>query len=172
MSDEQNPVDPHADEAHLASLGQRFAKALQLREQGEVEAARRELRAVLQAEPRLAEPRLELAHMAALEENWEEAEAQARDALKTLLGGGQWTLDLHPAELRSFALNFLGEIIVRPLEEGDLFLQDRDAFQGRWNEAASLFAEAVRQDGTNEDARRNRSRYRPLPTGGGPVGEA
>lgn len=139
-----------------------MSKALKLRADGRNDEARKVLQEILLAEPRLAEPRLELAWLGAAREDWEEAEAQARLAVEILEAGGQWSDDLEPDQMLAFALTLLGEVLVRPLEEGDLFLVDRGAFTEQWNEAAALFQRAVKLDEENEDARRNRSRYRPI----------
>ena len=147
----------------LPGLAKSMQKALKLREKGENARATTLFREILLAEPRLAEPRLELAWLAAEASDWDEAEQQARMAVEILEAGGQWNDDLSPPQLLAFALTMLGEVIVRPLEEGDLFLVDREGFTRRWNEAAELFSKAVELDGENEDARRNRSRYRPIP---------
>ena len=83
-------------------------------------------------------------------------------AVDILRSGGQWTDDVGADALLSFALNLQGEVLVRELEEGDLFLVDKEAFAQLWNGASLLFAEACELDADNEDARRNRSRYRAL----------
>lgn len=150
------------DQEVLDALAPKMVAALEARRAGEDSVAEKLLRDILRNEPRLAEPRLELAHLAAEREQWEEARTQAELAVTTLRAGGQWTLDVEPPALLSFALNLLGEVIVRWLEEGDLLLRDRPEFTRRWNEAAGLFADACRLDGTNDDARRNQTRYRPL----------
>ena len=62
----------------------------------------------------------------------------------------------------AFALNLLGEILVRPLEEGELLLHDRAGFIEIWNRAAAAFTKAAELAPDNEDARRNRARYRPI----------
>jgi hypothetical protein len=152
-----------ADRALLEALEPKMRKALALRQAGDEAAAVKLLRAILADEPRLAEPRLELAHLAVVAEAWEEAREQAAMAVEILRAGGQWILDLPPETLLSFALNLLGETVVRPLEEGDLFLVDREAFTTAWNGAAALFEEATKLDPDNEEARRNHTRYRALP---------
>lgn len=149
-------------ELRLPELAKSMVKALRLRANGRDLEAVRVLKEILAVEPRLAEPRLELAWFAAGREDWQEAQEQARFAVEILDAGGQWTDDLPPEQLLAFALTLLGEVIVRPLEEGDLFLVDRGGFTSQWNEAAALFARAVKLDEENEDARRNRSRYRPI----------
>lgn len=163
MADDVPAPDPlQQDDPRLPALARSMTKALRLRASGRDTEAKTVLKEILAAEPRLAEPRLELAWFAAAREDWEEAEGQARLAVEILEAGGQWSDDLPPEQLLAFALTLLGEVIVRPLEEGDLFLVDRGGFTEHWNEAAGLFARAVKLDEENEDARRNRSRYRPI----------
>jgi hypothetical protein len=103
-----------------------------------------------------------LAHIAASREDWQEAQEQARIAVASLTAGAQWTLDVEPAPLLSFAMNLLGETLVRSIEGGDLFMTDKQAFRSIWNEAAELFVGARKVDPTNSDARRNSVRYRKL----------
>jgi len=171
MSDENDPIAKaseaaeelmESDRDQLAGLEPKMRMAMSAREQGKESEAKKLFEEVLQAEPRLAEPRLELAHMAAMAEDWEEAQTQARLAVEILERGGQWTEDVEPAVLLGFALNLLGELIVRPLEEGDLFLTDRPRFNASWNEASAMFARAIEADSENVDARRNATRYRLL----------
>jgi|GEM_PF-1914824 tetratricopeptide (TPR) repeat protein len=151
-----------APEGHLDSLAPKMLHAMDLRRQGKDDEAVEVLTDVLRAEPRLAEARLELCHIAASKGDWEEAEGQGRFAVETLRGGGQWTLDLESNELLSFALNLLGEVIVRCLEEGDLLMDDRPSFVARWNEASEFFRESLELDNSNRDARTNCVHYRPM----------
>lgn len=162
MADDER-IDEN-ESGRLAPLGPRLQRAFTLRQQGQTEEATRILREILTVEPRLAEPRLELAAIAAEVEDWDEAEQQARQAVVALRAGGQWTADVSGSELLAFALNLLGEVIIRPLQDSDGFLQDRARYEARWNEAATLFEAAVAADPTLDDARRNRSRYRRLTT--------
>ncbi|MBN92481.1 MAG: hypothetical protein CL928_00190 [Deltaproteobacteria bacterium] len=155
-------VDAEAPEAHLESLEEAMTSALELRQQGKIQEAVRLFREILAAEPRLAEPRLELAHLAASSEDWEEAEAQARMAVQILRSGGQWILGLSGEQLLSFAVNLLGEVLVRSIESGDLIFRDKKRFNAIWNEAAALFVEAKALDPSNEDARSNSLHYRPI----------
>jgi len=155
-------VDTDAPEVHLESLEDAMAEALELRQKGSNEEAVRLFRQILSSEPRLAEPRLELAHLAASADDWEEAEAQARMAVQVLRSGGQWILDLPAEQLLAFAVNLLGEILVRSIELGDLIFRDKKRFNTIWNEAANLFVEAKALDPSNEDARSNAMHYRPI----------
>ena len=152
-----NPLED--TEGHLEDLERAFFKAMQLRESGDEAGCAEALREILKAEPRLAEPRLELAHILLMENRFEEAEEHARLAATSLRAGGQWTKDVDPSALLSFALNMHGETIARHLEEGDLFLTDREQFEARWNSAAALFGEAAALDPNNAEARRNATRF-------------
>jgi tetratricopeptide (TPR) repeat protein len=151
------------DEPHLPALAERFAQAMALRGEGRDQDAAPVLHDILRADPRLAEPRLELAHIAAVAGDWEEAEGHARVALEILRNGGQWTDDVEPNVVLAFAANLLGEVLFRSVEDGDLFLSHHDAFLRRWNEAAGLFEEAAQLDPTQAEARANAARVRPLP---------
>ncbi len=148
-------------EHHLVPLGTKLARAITLRGEGKDEEAAELLREVLKADPRLPEPRLELAHIAATKEDWEEAEGQARQAVAILRAGGQWTAAMKPTELLAFAINLLGEVLYRALESSDLIFRDPNLFTVGWNEAAALFAEAARLDPKNPDARHWSSHVRP-----------
>lgn len=152
-------------ELHLADLAGRFEQGLELRRKGDTKGAQKAFQDILRAEPRLAEPRLELAHIATDAGDWEEAEAQARQSVEILRSGGQWIDSLQPQELLSFATNLLGEIIVREIEDSDTLIDDAEALQARWNEAATLFAAALLAWPTNTDAKRNSHRYPVLAEG-------
>ena len=151
MTDEVDVAEDQ--EHHLVPLGTRLQKAMQLRADGKDAEATERLQAILSTDPRLAEPRLELAHLAAAREDWDEAEAQARMAVDVLRSGGQWTADVPAEALLSFSVNLLAEVIYRSLQDSELIFTDRPAFDRRWNEAAGLFVEALRIDPSNEDAR-------------------
>ncbi len=159
---ELDPSLLEANEDHLVLLQRHFMKAMQLREAGDESGAAKVLEEILREEPRLAEPRLELAHIHLLHDRFDEAHEHAKLAVSTLRAGGQWTQDVEPSALLSFAVNLLGETVARRLEEGDLFLTDRASFTRLWNEASAHFDEAARLDGCNEDALRNRTRFAPL----------
>lgn len=150
-----------AAEGHLSDLADKMQDALKAHREGKTKRSERLLREIVQTEPRLAEPRLELAHIAAGRADWTEAREQARLAVEVLRAGGQWTTDLEPGEVLGFALNLLGEVIVRDLDDAER-LRDEEEFHALWNEAAHAFDEARRADPTSADALRNATRYRPI----------
>jgi tetratricopeptide (TPR) repeat protein len=141
--------------AVLGGLEERFAAAQEARAEGDDAGAERSLRAILAVEPRLAEPRLELAHIAASRGDFDEAEGQAQEAVEILRAGGQWTLDIDPDVLLAFALNLWGELILIALEgidSDDLDEAEVRRIKGRWMQARALFEEAHTLDPDNEDA--------------------
>ena len=77
--------------------------------------------------------------------------------------GGQWTADLPPERLESFATNLLAEVLYRSVQDGELIFRDEEGFKSRWNEAAALFARAVELDPENEDAKYWANHVRPTP---------
>jgi tetratricopeptide (TPR) repeat protein len=142
-----------------AELEELWVRAVEARQDGRDDRAADLLRSILAAEPRLAEPRLELAHMAVNRGDLEEAEEQTWMAVDILGRGGQWIDDIPGPKLEAFAHNLLGEI---RYARAELIAAgtDRDAFEELWNGAAEAFARAAQLDPDNEDARRNAAHVR------------
>ncbi|MEC7946346.1 MAG: tetratricopeptide repeat protein [Myxococcota bacterium] len=142
----------HKDESHLDGLGQRLIDALEARRKGDIDAASELLRSILSIEPRLAEPRIELASMLLEAEQFDEAEAEAREAARLLDLGGQWTEDVDPGVLRSMAWNLLAEALRRQADQDDVVFGDPDRWQSLMAESREAFAKAASLDPTNEHA--------------------
>ncbi|HND32012.1 MAG TPA: tetratricopeptide repeat protein, partial [Myxococcota bacterium] len=77
-------------EVHLQQLEVEFMAALELRTKGKSDEARQKLENVLRVDPRLPEPRLEMARIYLETQRLEDAETEAREALSLLQAGGQW----------------------------------------------------------------------------------
>ena len=99
LSEEESSQMIKADAEQLAGLEPKMMEAMAARAAGKDDIAKTIFEEILRGEPRLAEPRLELAHMAALVEDWDEAQTQARLAVDILRRGGQWTEDVEPRVL-------------------------------------------------------------------------
>ena len=108
----------------------------------------------------MAEPRLELAHIALEREDVAEAEEQARYAVSLLEAGGQWTREIDPPLLMAYAYNLLGEILIASLEATEDKVENRKAYVETWNEAAGLFQKAAEEDGDDDRIAENAARYR------------
>jgi len=130
-------------EPHLKELEVLFMKALELREKGKIEGAQKTFKEILHREPRLAEPRLELACMLLEANQLDEAESEARESLRILDAGGQWTLDIAEHELKAHACLVLGEVLRRRLEEDEAIFGDAETYRKLADEARGLYARAA-----------------------------
>lgn len=152
---------PNGAEADiLRMLERQFLQALELLRIQRESAARALLEEILRAEPRLAEPRLELAILDAHDGALEAAIEHVRMAVDVLDKGGQWTDDLPPHVLRAHARNLLGELLIESAQT-DAAVADEELFAATYNEAVALFRQAYDEDPDNEAARRNSVLHRP-----------
>jgi hypothetical protein len=71
-----------------------FVRALDAKEQGDIDDAEDLLREIIRREPRLAEPHMELARICLDTDRLADAEPHAREALAHLAAGGPWTDEL------------------------------------------------------------------------------
>jgi len=147
---ETTQTDP--SEEVLATLGPRFLAALELRVAGDVEGATKALQDLLKLEPRLPEPRLELAHIHLEGERLPEAESEAREALKWLQKGGQWVEDLAENQALSLAHGMLGEILREKASLDEVVFGDEETFRGILAESTEHFAQAAELDPENKHA--------------------
>lgn len=147
MTDEHRATD--AEEAELEALADQFMTALSSREAGQLDAAEESLAAILKAEPRLPEPRMELARILLDTDRLADAESHARLALEHLEAGGRWTDVLPPGVVEGMAHALLAEILRRRLEEDDVIFGDPDDFKALLAESKQLFETAHSLDPTD-----------------------
>ncbi len=141
MSDEKIP-----SEAHLATLGPRFLDAIQKRAAGKVDAALEAFTEILKTEPRLAEPRLEIARIYLEMGRLDDAEEEAREALRILESGGQWTEDLPENVVLALGWALLGEILKEKAASDEVVFGDPDVFTGLLQQSRAAFARAAELD--------------------------
>jgi len=145
-------VSALADEAHLEGLAIRFMTAMERRRNGDIDRAHKDLLAILKVEPRLAEPHMELASLLLATEQPEPAVDHAREALRLLDQGGQWTEDLPDNVVKSLAWNLLGEGLKQVADQDSVVFGAPE----RWNrlmlEAKSAFKQAAAIDPENKHA--------------------
>ena len=153
-----------ADEAHLATLAVKFMTAMERRRSGDIDRAQRDLRAILKVEPRLAEPHMELASLLLATEQPEAAVDHAREAVRLLQTGGQWTDELPEHVVQSLAWNLLGESLKRVADQDSVVFGSPE----RWNrlmvEAKAAFSRAAELDPDNEHASWSAFGFGPEPT--------
>lgn len=138
------------EHAQLELLGKRFMAALQAKTKGKLDHAEDELRAILRVEPRLAEPRMELARIMLDSDRLDEAEPMAREALEQLKTGGRWTDQVPENVLLGLAHALLAEVLRRHADEDDVIFGDADRFRAIVDESQSLFAQAAELDDSDD----------------------
>jgi len=143
---------PEGAEPHLDALGARFLLALEAMRRGDVDRAADELRSILRAEPRLAEPRMELARLLLQTDQPEEAAEQAEEALSVLDSGGQWLEDLPENVVRSVAWNLRGEALRQQADRDEVVFGDPERWKALVEEARQAFARAATLDPENRHA--------------------
>jgi tetratricopeptide (TPR) repeat protein len=139
-------------EEHLEGLEALFLAALEARRKADFDQATKLLRKVLRREPRLAEPRLELAGLLMEAGQLDEATEQAREATRILDAGGQWTLDVPSHVMRSLAWDTLGEAIRRTADQDSVVFGDPEVWRGLMDEAKAAFRTAAELDPDNAHA--------------------
>jgi tetratricopeptide (TPR) repeat protein len=144
-------TDVQDDErALLDSLGEKFMRALRDKDRGRIDDAEDTLRSILQVEPRLAEPRMELARVLLDTDRLVEAEEQSREALSQLETGGQWTDNLPENVIMGLAHGLLAEVLRRRADDDDVIFGDPDAFRKLVEESKTHFSQAAELDPFDE----------------------
>lgn len=143
--------DYEQDEAEqLALLQTRFVEALRLKDAGKLDDAEDIFREILAKEPRLPEPRMELARVLLDTERITDAEAHAREALAQLEAGGQWTDDLAEEVVQALCHGLLAEILRRRADADDVIFGDPAAFRALVEESKQHFERAAALDPSDE----------------------
>ena len=139
-------------EDHLEGLGEQFLSGIECMHKGDVDSAAEHFRRILKTEPRLAEPRLELARILMETSQLHEAEAEIREAIRILESGGQWIKDLEPDQVLSVGYGLLAEILRTRSQSDDAVFGDPDAWKRLVDEAHAVFRKARELDPDNAHA--------------------
>jgi tetratricopeptide (TPR) repeat protein len=134
------------DDRHLEGLGPRFLAALDARANGRVDFALDELREILKIEPRLAEPRMEVARILLEFGQLEPAEGEVREALRILEAGGSWTEDVPEHVVLAMAWALLGEILKERASSDEVVFGEAEAFRALLAQSRAAFARAAELD--------------------------
>jgi tetratricopeptide (TPR) repeat protein len=140
-------------EAHLGDLEGLFTAALLKLEEGDPEGAREDLEAILKVDPRLAEPRLELARLLLQADEFDQAEDQAREGLRILETGGQWAEGLDENVLLGHAWSLLGECLRCKAGTDEVLFGERDRWEALVQESKTAFEKAAAVDPSNSEAK-------------------
>jgi len=152
MDDKQTDALLEDNEQHLEGLGDKLFLALRLREKNQVDKAAEILRGILKVEPRLAEPRLELARILLDTGQVEEARSQAEEATRILESGGQWTDEIPENVLASMAFGLLGEIIRTQADADEAVFGDPEDWRALVEASEAAFTKARALDPDNAHA--------------------
>jgi tetratricopeptide (TPR) repeat protein len=151
-TDEDVSSLPDPEAQALDRLGERFLRALNLKDAGKVDEAEDGLRALIAEEPRLGEPRIELARLLLDTERLTEAEEHAREGLAQLQQTGAWTDDIPANVVLGLAHALLAEVLRRRADDDDVIFGDPDAFRALVEEAKQHFEKAAALDPGDEYA--------------------
>lgn len=157
---------PHPDHDDAGAFGEalpyeqghleaRFLEGAEAFAAGKIDLAEAAFREVVLGDPRLPEPRLELAVLLFRKGDLEEAEVQARLALEQVERGWQWLENFEEGQLLSHALNLLGEILVARAAADDAPVGEGEEVFDHWKETERLFRRAVDADPSNSEAKAN-----------------
>lgn len=133
-------------ENHLDDLGPRFLEGLRLRAEGKTDEAMEVFAAVLRAEPRLAEPRLEMGRVWLEQGRLDDAEPQLREAIRILELGGQWTEEVPEHVLLAMAWALLGEVLKQQAASDDVVFGAPERFEELLRMSRVAFARAAELD--------------------------
>ncbi|MFZ5482154.1 MAG: tetratricopeptide repeat protein [Myxococcota bacterium] len=154
-----------APEKHLEALGPRFMEGLKKRAEGRVDDALEIFQEVLRAEPRLAEPRMEIARVWLEMGKLEEAEAEAREAVRLLETGAQWTDELPENVVLALAWALLGEVLKERAQSDEVVFGDPEVFEALLGESRVAFARAAELDPTDSASWLNAQELGDRPSG-------
>ena len=149
MTDEH---DFEGDEQHLDGLGNQFIRGLNSFESGDVDGAAETFRRILKIEPRLAEPRIELGRILLETGQLQESEAEFREAIRILDGGGIWIESLSEKQVKSVAFGLLAEALRRLAESDDVVFGDPEQWRAVVDESHAAFRKARELDPDNAHA--------------------
>jgi len=146
--------NPNIDEPedHLEGLDEQFLSGIQCMQQGDVDSAAEHFRRILKVEPRLAEPRMELARILMETSQLQEAEDEIREAIRILESGGQWIEDLEPNQVLSVGYGLLAEILRTRSQSDDAVFGDPEVWKRLVEEAHAVFRKARELDPKNAHA--------------------
>ena len=127
-------------------------EAVQRMEKNDIDGAAETFRRILQKEPRLAEPRIELARILVETRQTEEAESEIREAIRILENGGQWLDVLTENQVQSVAYSLLAEVLRLRAEEDEIVFGDSDKWRAIVDESHAAFRKARDLDPDNAHA--------------------
>jgi tetratricopeptide (TPR) repeat protein len=149
MTDQQQFVD---DESHLEALQAQFMVGLECTQAGHLDRAAELFRNILKKEPRLAEPRMELARLLLDTGQVDEASEQLAEAISVFEKGGQWIDGIPENTVLSAAYALLGESFQRQANVDEVVFGQPEKWKRLMEKAKAAFARAKTLDPENTEA--------------------
>jgi tetratricopeptide (TPR) repeat protein len=139
-------------EDHLKDLDNQFMAGVEMLSKNDIDGGAECMRRILRVEPRLAEPRVELARVLLETAQLSEAEAEIREAIRILENGGQWIDHLPENEVQSVAYGLLAEVLRKRGESDEVVFGDATEWRAIVDESHAAFRKARDLDPKNAHA--------------------
>jgi tetratricopeptide (TPR) repeat protein len=127
-------------------------EAIARMEKRDIDGAAELFRRILLTEPRLAEPRIEIARILIETGQIDEAEAEVREAIRILENGGQWLEIISEKEVQSVAYGLLAETLRIRAETDEVVFGEPDIWRAIVDESHAAFRKARELDPENTHA--------------------
>ena len=140
------------EDSHLEALQDQFMVGLECTQAGHIDRAAELFRNILKMEPRLAEPRMELARLLLDTGQIDEASEQLAEAISVLEKGGQWIDQIPENTVLSAAYALLGESFQRQANVDSIVFGHPEQWKRLMEKAKAAFARAKTLDPENTEA--------------------
>ena len=136
----------------LKHLEFKFLEAIQAHQNNDLDKAERINKAVLEVEPRLVEPNLELAYITLRREQFEDAQAYAEEAIRLCSLHGHWMDNFTDDELLSLSYSALGESLRFQAQTDEVIFEKPEKFAQLMEQAKDAYNKAASINPSNEFA--------------------
>ena len=153
------------EEKVLKQLEFKFLEAIQAYQNDDLDKAERINKGILQVEPRLVEPNLELSTIALRREQFEEAQMYAEEGIRLCSLHGHWMDNFTDDELLSLAYCNLGESLRFQAQQDSIIFESPDKFAELMEQAKKAYQKAAEIDPNNEFARywgKQNTKWKPI----------
>ena len=137
----------------LKQLEFKFLEAIQSHQNNDLDKAEKINKAILDVEPRLVEPNLELAYISLRREQFEDAQAYAEEAVRLCELHGHWMDNFTDNELLSLSYSTLGEALRFQAQTDEIIFEQPEKFAELMEKAKEAYKKAASINPENEFAR-------------------
>ena len=136
----------------LKQLEFKFLEAVQAHQNNELDRAEKMNKAILEVEPRLVEPNLELAYIALRREQFEDAQAYAEESVRLCELHGHWMDNFTDDELLSLSYSTLGESLRFQAQTDEVIFEKPEQFAELMKSAKEAYKKSASINPANEFA--------------------